>query len=57
MTEFNSLSDAEVILKLIRAGNTTVMGESPQYFLAFRHVLGKLQVCHGIRVQRFFKFP
>jgi hypothetical protein len=50
MTEFNSLSDAEVILKLIRAGNTTVMGESPQYFLAFRHVLGKLQVCHGTRV-------
>ena len=44
LSEFNSLSDTEVILQLTRAGGTTLMVESPQFFLAFRHVLDTLQV-------------
>lgn len=43
LPEFNSLSDTEVILRLMQAEGTTVMVESPKYFTAFRHVLDTLQ--------------
>lgn len=44
LTEFNSLTDAAVILLLNRAGGTTLMVESPQFFMAYRPVLAALQV-------------
>jgi hypothetical protein len=47
LSEFNSSTDTEIILQLTRAGGSTVMVESPQYFLAFRHVLDSLQVSVG----------
>jgi hypothetical protein len=44
LSEFNSSTDAETILQLIKGEGNTIMVESPQYFLRFRHVLASLQV-------------
>jgi hypothetical protein len=38
------LSIPEAVLRLMRAGTTSLMLESPQFFIAFRHTLDTLQV-------------